>query len=670
MSKPVRQSASVALGDAPSSSGPMLARSSTSDQEDEDTGSLTSAVLPPNQPVPQGRQSVQSTPVSPRASNSLTSTLRSKHSKQSTPTTRSSVTVPQGSISSAKACNRFYSSLLKDVYESCALPTETAFAASHTILSSSYSASMERRSVWSQTTLDPPPSSGSWPRMSSLSLPFLALDSTAREAQGARKKTKTAKPPPTSTVEEQGELKRKQRLFQRKETLLDGQMRTYKVLMLPTSEQQEELKRCFAVARQAYNHANALRKANPSLDLLDARWLWRQHTKRLPSEEVASAQNARPVATKIAAHAVKQLYDAYKSNEAKKARREWLNAKYPENAKPPEVYEVKDRSLKESGTEVIIIEKYQPKVGSGLLCFVPLPGRGKRCTECLAFFGNNLKDVGGILLQDSSRCMERMVAEGKELKEDAKILWDKATGKFYFIYAFTQPILSATFSSKRIVATDPGCYPFQAWYSPTSGCHGELMHGGSEDLKMRLEALEALQARIQSRGYKPPKTSTRTRKQHNHTTKRLKRKLAREQMRQHEWVRNAHYDAANFLLRSHDIVIQPILNVAKLVKKHGRNIGKQTSKVMLAWSHFKFRQRLRSAAFRYPGRHVFETKEPGTSKTCTNCGQWNADLQVQDKVYICPSCGIQVNRQTAGARNNFFAAYGCHVGIGWDGLSL
>ena len=53
-------------------------------------------------------------------------------------------------------------------------------------------------------------------------------------------------------------------------------------------------------------------------------------------------------------------------------------------------------------------------------------------------------------------------------------------------------------------------------------------------------------------------------------------------MRQHEWVCNAHFDAANFLLRSHDIVIQPILNVAKLVKKHGCNIGKQTSKVMLA----------------------------------------------------------------------------------------
>ena len=492
------------------------------------------------------------------------------------------------------------------------------------------------------------------------------------EMQSAKKRRKTAQQPPRTTAEaEEEEPKRKQRPFQRKETLLDGQMRTYKVLMLPSLEQQLELKRCFAVARQAYNHANDLVKVNPRLTFIEARKLWVQHTKLLPREDVASAHNARPVATKIAARAIKQLLDAYKTNVAKRARREWLNAKYPENAKPIEEYEVKDRSLKESDTEVIVIEKHQAACHCGLLRVVPVPARQN--AQCLAFFGNNLKDMGGILLQDSSRCVERMVAEGRELKEDAKILWEKATGRFYFIYAFTQPVLQdpdPTFSSKRIVATDPGCYPFQAWYSPTSGCHGELMHGGSKDLKRRLEALDALQARIQSRGYKPPSTSSRSRKQHNHTTKRLKRKLARERMRQHEWVHNAHYDAANFLLRSHDIVIQPILNVANMVKKSERNICKQTSTLMLTWSHFKFRQRLRSAAFRYPGRHVFETKEPGTSKTCTNCGQWNANLEVQDKVYSCPCCFIQVNRQMAGARNNFFAAYGCQVGIGWDGQSL
>ena len=67
------------------------------------------------------------------------------------------------------------------------------------------------------------------------------------------------------------------------------------------------------------------------------------------------------------------------------------------------------------------------------------------------------------------------------------------------------------------------------------------------------------------------------------------------------------------------------------------------------------------------GRHVFETTEPGTSKTCTNCGFWNAELKLADKIFDCPRCQIRVDRQLAGARNNFFASYGLAVGIGWDG---
>ena len=389
---------------------------------------------------------------------------------------------------------------------------------------------------------------------------------------------------------------------------------------------------------------------------------------------MASTAQTRTVATKIQARSIKQLFDAYASNKAKEAKRVWLHTKFPDTVKFQEAHEyvVADRTISSTTTETIVIEKDQKHLGSPLLCFVPLPARGRRCGDCLAFFGNNLKDVGGIHLQDSVRAVQLMVAEGRRLKEDAKILWDKVTDRFYFVYAFTQSVLpdpDPTFQQKRLVATDPGCYPFQAWYSPTSGCHGELLSGGTDELKYRLRKLEAMQDRIGKRKYDPVRQTWRTRKQYNHTTRRLKRKLARQRMRQGEWVRNAHYDAANFLLRNHDVIIQPILHVARLVSTENRNISKETVRVMNAWSHLKFRQRLRSTAFRYPGRHVLETEEPGTSKTCAHCGYWHSDLRVCDKVFCCPSCGIKVNRQTAGARNNFFAEYGKRVGIRWDGQS-
>ena len=86
------------------------------------------------------------------------------------------------------------------------------------------------------------------------------------------------------------------------------------------------------------------------------------------------------------------------------------------------------------------------------------------------------------------------------------------------------------------------------------------------------------------------------------------------------------------------------------------------------WSHGLFAQRLGSAAYRHAGRHVIvDSGEPGTSKTCGDCGHWNADLG-GNKTFHCTACGTMINRDLNGARNNFFAAYGAAQDIGWDGI--
>ena len=151
-------------------------------------------------------------------------------------------------------------------------------------------------------------------------------------------------------------------------------------------------------------------------------------------------------------------------------------------------------------------------------------------------------------------------------------------------------------------------------------------------------------------------------------TKVLRRKLAREQKRMSGYMEAAHYDAANFLLENHDIVVAPILQTGWLMQKRNRKTGPKLSRNLYTWAHRLFRQRLAYAAARHPGRFVFECAEPGTSKTCTNCGAWKHDLSLADKIYSCSHCGICVDRQLAGARNNFFAAYGMAKGLGWDGI--
>lgn len=510
--------------------------------------------------------------------------------------------------------------------------------------------------------------------MSSLSSPFLALVSTAVDQAEHAKRARVEQPAETQTQEPaaqaekpqpsketaEEEPRRRKTPFKRT-AALNGQLRTFKVLMLPTAPQMRELKRCFSVARLRYNQTNALIKGGAQRNKVKLR----NEVLAMPQPEWADGK--LKVARSIQESAVAQCVAAYSTNEAKKKKN------------PGHHYEVKFRSLKKSYTETIQIQKDNDntpeKKNSTLLRFEAAPPLHNRLgrAECFAFFGNNLASVGGIRLFDKERVISRMVADGNRLHEDCKILWDKRARSFHFIYTVVQPKLEdpdPTFVDKRVASNDPGCEPFQAWYSPTSNRYGVLLDGAVEELEDRCLALDALTSRIEKRKKGPDlRARPRTGRQRRRTTRALKRKLAKERRRLHGWMENGHYAAANFMLENHDIIIQPKLAVSKLTQRRKRKIQRKTVRKMFTWSHYKYRQRLQWAATRYPGRYVIESREPGTSKTCTECGFWHADLKVNQKTFRCPRCEMEVNRDVAGARNNFFSEYGRAVGMGWDGRS-
>ena len=565
------------------------------------------------------------------------------------------------------ASRRFFNSRLRGVYASCAFPTKIASADSASILSSSYSKHTVQKSSWKQTTHTPLKKTS--PTTSCLSSPFLALASTENVAAPvANKRAKGsdgAPAPPVPTPLDVETKRKKPPPFQR-QAELTGNLRTFKVRMLPTREQVVELKRCFSACRRAYNWAlSKVKNENAAPNAITLRNAFRQEAP--PSW----ASGKQAVSSLMLAGAVKQVADAYSSNFAKRRK------------DPSHTFDVKYRSTKRTPSEVINVQKDPPSERSHkqspLLRFEADEDTilHRRRKFCYAFFGSNLKQAGGVRLRDKPRVIDSMIAEGNRLKEDAKILYDKRTRAFYFIYTFEQPKLKdpdPSFASKRIVANDPGVHPFQKWYSPTSGEYGELLEGFRAQLEERVLKLDALQSRFDKKhqarraGVRPTGCKeNRTRRQLYCTERRLQRKLSRDRRRHFGWTESAHYEAANFVLDKHDIVIQPKLHVAPLTIRDGRNLKSKTARAMLTMSHYMYRQRLQWASSRYAGRHVFETEEPGTSKTCTSCGFWHSGLQLSDKTFNCPRCGICVDRDVAGARNNFFAAYGDAVGIGWDG---
>ena len=132
---------------------------------------------------------------------------------------------------------------------------------------------------------------------------------------------------------------------------------------------------------------------------------------------------------------------------------------------------------------------------------------------------------------------------------------------------------------------------------------------------------------------------------------------------------NAHYDAARFLLSGWDVVLCPLFQTQRMVQHDtGRRvIGKHTARDLYCWSHYTFRQRLISKAKDYPGRVVVEIGEPGTSGTCGRCGTWNPELG-GNLVFRCinPDCGVVLDRDVNGARNNLLAAYGVAMAVAPD----
>jgi transposase len=442
-----------------------------------------------------------------------------------------------------------------------------------------------------------------------------------------------------------------------------GQLRSYKVRMIPTEEQARELKRCFSAARHAYNATVAAVRGGARVNLVELRKAYRASPNK-PAWTTG-------VNSKIIAGAVDQAVNAYKTNFAKLRQN------------PGHHFEVHFRSHRKAKTEVLRVEGdgEQTAKNSPLMCFKPVPFANNAAlrSECLAFFGNNLKDTGGIRLQDKQHVVERLLAEGARLKETCRIHWEKRTNQFYFIYVYdlpSRPDPDPQFETKRLVATDPGVRDFQVWYSPTSGEHGTLFFGGGRQLVKRCFAIDRQTSRVAKRNNaersdadNPVHAQRRTPKQRESTFRRMEHKLARDRLRLHNWMACGHYAAANFLLGRFDVVVAPRLRTGQLVPRSGRVFGSRTARSMLTWSHSLFEQRLHSAAFRYAGRHVIsDSGEPGTSKTCAHCGHWHAALGASS-IFVCPSCGVEMNRDVAGARNNFFAAYGRARGIGWDGIA-
>ena len=585
---------------------------------------------------------------------------------------------------------RFYNASLKDVYDNCPVQVRASMPIAarkpHHFVHTDCTKRVERRSGFEQRILRPGFDDADPSFVTFLADPF-------------RNRAVPEWVAPDADADADGAPAAKKRRKRERA----GAYRQYRVRMIPTAEQKRQLKQCFAASRHAYNwfvdrvknHAEA-----PN-----------EYARRKDYRASERPEWVAAVASQIAAGGITDAANAYKSNFAKR------------RLHPGErgAFDVKFRSHRKARTESIHVEgdgDYAAK-NSTLLAFRPLPFANNPAlrSECAVLFGNNLSGLGarywdeetpeerverlargraegrtinprkpqwrtlkgadGIRLQDKPHVIARLLAEGRAgdgmgVVNGCKIHWDKRADSFHLLYTYELPPLADPdpwFETKRIAATDPGVREFMTWYAPATGNHGELFKGGQDEIVERCTRIDRLASQLAVRGqHYGTATPHRTRQQRRRRFRQIRRTCARERCRLHDYVAQGHYAAANHLLRQHDLVIAPKLATSRMVPRDGRVFGSKVARAMLTWSHGLFTQRLHSAAYRHAGRYVLsDTGEPGTSKTCGDCGHWHAQLG-GDKTYRCSRCGTVISRDLNGARNNFFAAFGSAVGVGWDGV--
>ena len=185
----------------------------------------------------------------------------------------------------------------------------------------------------------------------------------------------------------------------------------------------------------------------------------------------------------------------------------------------------------------------------------------------------------------------------------------------------------------RVCALDPGVRTFQTLYD---GGLSEAVHVGDGDMKGIMRLCYALDKLI-SRQQKAERSRERCS---------LRRASFRIRRRIRNMVDEVHKQLAKHLASQYDLVLIPVFEVSRMVRRLNRKIGSKTVRQMACWGHFRFRERL-SFKCRQLGAKLVVVNESYTSKTCSCCGYEKTNLG-GSKVF---RCDVVMDRDDNAAKN-------------------
>ena len=205
----------------------------------------------------------------------------------------------------------------------------------------------------------------------------------------------------------------------------------------------------------------------------------------------------------------------------------------------------------------------------------------------------------------------------------------------------------------NVAALDPGVKIFQTVY----GSDGAAYMVGENDIN-KLDKMSKIATRMRE-GIKKVKTfgeTTYRQAKNKKERKALKKNAALIEKKIKNKISDIHRKTVKFLCDKYDTVIVPDFRTQNMATKRSENgvwkrlITKETTRKMIRWNHYKFRELLKAKG-EVTGTKIVVGTEEWTSKTCTGCGKIKHELTLRDREYECGRCGYKGNRDISAARN-------------------
>ena len=208
------------------------------------------------------------------------------------------------------------------------------------------------------------------------------------------------------------------------------------------------------------------------------------------------------------------------------------------------------------------------------------------------------------------------------IKKNSVLQFDSIKNNFFIIIPYDK-IDKTEVEQYKKCGVDIGVRTFITTYS-----RGESMEIGTNNNKLidkynnKIDSIKSNYKKLSKRKYEKVKCKYSDRLKHS--------------------IEDLHNKTSTILLSLYKEIIIGKVSIKKMISNLTGNLQAITKRRLIALSHYKFREKLKSRAFKF-GCKITEVSEYLTSKTCSNCKVINDNLG-SSKTFLCSSCNLCIDR--------------------------